>query len=63
MVTTTPDSYAERSGVARFALLKGNDLAVLRGARTLLAEHFIAVARFEYNRPWILDRFYPSGRA
>ena len=63
VVTTTLDSYAEQSGVARFALVKidaeGHDLAVLRGARTLLAEHRIAVAQFEYNHRWILGRFYP----
>ena len=62
VVTTTLDSYAEQSGVARFALVKidaeGHDLAVLRGARTLLAEHRIAAAQFEYNHRWILARFY-----
>jgi FkbM family methyltransferase len=62
VVTTTLDSYAEQAGVARFALVKidaeGHDLAVLRGARTLLAEHRIAVAQFEYNHRWILGRFY-----
>jgi FkbM family methyltransferase len=62
VVTTTLDSYAEQSRVARFALVKidaeGHDLAVLRGARTLLAEHRIAVAQFEYNHRWILGRFY-----
>ena len=62
VVTTTLDSYAEQSGVARFALVKidaeGHDLAVLRGAHTLLAEHRIAVAQFEYNHRWILGRFY-----
>jgi FkbM family methyltransferase len=60
--TTTLDSYAEQSGVARFALVKidaeGHDLAVLRGASTLLAEHRIAAAQFEYNHRWILGRFY-----
>jgi len=62
VVTITLDSYAEQSGVTRFALVKidaeGHDLAVLRGARTLLAEHRIAVAQFEYNHRWILGRFY-----
>lgn len=62
VVTTMLDSYAEQSGIARFALVKidaeGHDLAVLRGARTLLAEHRIAVAQFEYNHRWILGRFY-----
>jgi FkbM family methyltransferase len=62
VVTSTLDSYAEQSGVARFALVKidaeGHDLAVLRGARTLLAEHRITVAQFEYNQRWILGRCY-----
>jgi FkbM family methyltransferase len=62
VVTTTLDLYAEQTGVARFALVKidaeGHDLAVLRGARTLLAEHRIAVAQFEYNHRWILGRFF-----
>jgi FkbM family methyltransferase len=62
VVTTTLDSYAEQCGIARFTLVKidaeGHDLAVLRGARTLLAEHRIAVAQFEYNHRWILGRFF-----
>jgi FkbM family methyltransferase len=62
VLTTTLDSYAEQSGVARFTLVKidaeGHDLAVLRGARTLLAEHRITVAQFEYNHRWIFGRFY-----
>ena len=62
VVTTTLDSYAEQSGVARFALVKidaeGHDLAVLRGARTLLAEHRIAVAQFEYNHRWVVARLF-----
>jgi hypothetical protein len=62
VVTTTLDSYAEQSGIARFALVKvdaeGHDLAVLRGARALLAEHRIKVAQFEYNHRWVLARFF-----
>jgi FkbM family methyltransferase len=62
VATITLDSYAEQSGIARFALVKidaeGHDLAVLRGARALLAEHRIAVAQFEYNHRWILARFF-----
>ena len=62
VVTTTLDSYAEQSCVARFTLVKidaeGHDLAVLRGAHTLLSEHRIAVAQFEYNHRWIFGRFY-----
>ena len=62
VATITLDSYAEQSSVARFALVKidaeGHDLAVLRGARALLAEHRIAVAQFEYNHRWVLARFF-----
>jgi FkbM family methyltransferase len=62
VVTTTLDSYAEQSGITRFALVKvdaeGHDLAVLRGARTLLAEHRIGVAQFEYNHRWVLARCF-----
>jgi FkbM family methyltransferase len=62
VVTTTLDSYAERSGITRFALVKvdaeGHDLAVLRGARALLAGRRIGVAQFEYNHRWILARFF-----
>jgi len=62
VVTITLDSYAEQSGIARFALVKidteGHDLAILRGARALLAERRIAVVQFEYNHCWILARFF-----
>jgi FkbM family methyltransferase len=54
----TLDSYAERSGMSRFALVKidaeGHDLAVLRSARALFSERRIAVAQFEYNHRWVL---------
>jgi FkbM family methyltransferase len=62
VATITLDSHAEQFGVARFSLVKidaeGHDLAVLRGARTLLTEHRIAVAQFEYNHRWVLARFF-----
>ena len=62
VVTTTLDLYARQTGVAHFALVKidaeGHDLAVLHGARALLAEHRIAVAQFEYNHRWILARVF-----
>jgi FkbM family methyltransferase len=62
VVTITLDSYAERSGIPRFALVKidaeGHDLVVLRGARALLAEHRIAVAQFEYNHCWVFARSF-----
>jgi FkbM family methyltransferase len=55
--TVTLDSYAARSGVPRFALVKidteGHDLTVLHGARALLTERRIAVVQFEYNHRWI----------
>jgi FkbM family methyltransferase len=60
--TVTLDSYAARSGVPRFALVKidteGHDLTVLRGARTLLAERRIAVVQFEYNVRWVFARAF-----
>jgi FkbM family methyltransferase len=60
--TVTLDSYAERSGVPRFALVKidteGHDLTVLRGARTLLTDHRIAVVQFEYNHRWVFARAF-----
>jgi FkbM family methyltransferase len=62
VVTITLDSYAERDGVARFAPVKidaeGHDLAVLRGARALFADHRVAVAQFEYNRGSVLARTF-----
>jgi hypothetical protein len=62
VATITLDAYAGQSGVARFALVKidteGHDLAVLHGARTLLAEHRIAVAQFEYNHRWVFARYF-----
>jgi FkbM family methyltransferase len=58
----TLDSYATRLGLRRIALVKidveGHDLAVLRGARTLLAEHRITVVQFEYNHRWVLARCF-----
>jgi FkbM family methyltransferase len=58
----TLDSYAAKTGVRRFALVKvdteGHDLAVLRGARTLLAEHRITVVQFEYNHRWVFARAF-----
>jgi FkbM family methyltransferase len=60
--TMTLDSYAAQSGIERLELVKidteGHDLTVLRGARTLLAEHRIAVVQFEYNHYWVYARGY-----
>jgi len=62
VTTVTLDSYAARSNVPRFALVKidteGHDLTVLRGARTLLTEHRIAVVQFEYNHRWVFARAF-----
>lgn len=62
VTTITLDRYAEQARVGRFALVKvdaeGHDLAVLRGARGLLAARRITVAQFEYNHRWILGRFF-----
>jgi FkbM family methyltransferase len=60
--TDTLDAYAERSGVARFALVKvdteGHDLTVLCGASALLAGHRVAVVQFEYNHRWVFARSF-----
>jgi FkbM family methyltransferase len=60
--TVTLDSYAAQSGISRFELVKidteGHDLAVLRGARTLLTEHRIGVVQFEYNQRWVFARAF-----
>ncbi len=49
--TTTLDAHAAQAGLRQFALVKidteGHDLAVLRGARELLADRRISVAQFE----------------
>ncbi|MHB1593660.1 MAG: FkbM family methyltransferase [Streptosporangiaceae bacterium] len=59
---TSLDSYAEHAGLDRLALVKidteGNDLAVLRGARTLFSQQRILVAQFEYNHRWVYSRCF-----
>jgi hypothetical protein len=61
-VTTTIDACAEDAGLGQIALVKidteGHDLAVLRGARKLLAEHRILAVQFEYNHRWIAARSF-----
>ena len=37
---------------------EGHDLTVLRGARTLLADHRVAVVQFEYNHRWVFARAF-----
>jgi FkbM family methyltransferase len=62
VVTTTLDDYANSAGLDDISLVKidteGHDLAVLRGARRLLAEQRISVAQFEYNWRWIGARSF-----
>jgi FkbM family methyltransferase len=62
VATTTLDAYAEHAALDQITLVKidteGHDLAVLRGARKLLAEHRILAAQFEYNHRWIAARSY-----
>jgi FkbM family methyltransferase len=59
---TTLDAHAREHGLAAIALVKidteGHDLAVLRGARELLAAQRIAVVQFEYNSRWIYARSF-----
>jgi FkbM family methyltransferase len=62
VATTTLDTYADRSGLGHLALVKidteGHELAVLRGARRLLAEQRITIAQFEYNHQWVYARSF-----
>jgi FkbM family methyltransferase len=60
--TETLDWYAAERGIDRFGLVKidteGHDLAVLRGARELLAGHRVSIVQFEYNHRWVYSRSY-----
>jgi FkbM family methyltransferase len=62
VATTTLDAYADRAGLDRITLVKidteGHDLAVLRGARRLLAGQRIVIAQFEYNHRWVYARSF-----
>lgn len=59
---TTLDDYAEHEGIPYFALVKidteGNDVAVLKGARSLFNGQRIALTQFEYNSRWIYARCF-----
>ncbi|MGH3401399.1 MAG: FkbM family methyltransferase [Streptosporangiaceae bacterium] len=61
---TTLDEYANEAQLAEIALVKvdteGHDLAVLRGARHLLADHRVSVVQFEYNWRWVESRCFLS---
>lgn len=58
----TLDSYAARHGVDRIDLLKidteGHELAVLRGARNLIAENRILRVQFEFNEMNVASRSF-----
>jgi FkbM family methyltransferase len=58
----TLEAYAKQAALDQIALLKidaeGHDLAVLRGARTLIAQRRISIVQFEYNHRWIYGRFF-----
>jgi FkbM family methyltransferase len=62
VATTTLDDYARQAGLGHLTLVKidteGHDLAVLRGARELLAGHRISAVQFEYNWRWIGSRSF-----
>jgi FkbM family methyltransferase len=59
---TTLDDYASRASLEHITLVKidteGHDLAVLRGARELLAQQRISFVQFEYNHRWIYGRSF-----
>jgi FkbM family methyltransferase len=62
VAVTTLDEHARANGLDSLSLVKidteGHDLAVLRGARALLARQRIAVVQFEYNHRWIYGRSF-----
>jgi hypothetical protein len=62
VTTTTLDAYAEQAGLDRLTLVRidagGHDLAVLRGARDLIAGHCIWAVQFSYGCRWIGARCY-----
>lgn len=59
---TTVDDYCARNSIDRIDFLKidveGHDLAVLKGARAMLAEKRIGCVQFEYRTYWILSRTF-----
>jgi FkbM family methyltransferase len=62
VVMRTLDEYADSAQLDHIMLVKidaeGHDLAVLRGARQLLAKQRISVAQFEYNHRWVYARTF-----
>lgn len=59
---STVDAFAEANGIRHITLLKidaeGHDLAVIRGARSMLREHRVELVQFEYNHRWIDSRVF-----
>lgn len=59
---STLDSFCEGHGLNNVTLLKidaeGHDLAVIRGARGMLAQRSISLVQFEYNWRWIEARSF-----
>jgi len=62
VMVTTLDRYVDQNGLDHLTLVKidteGNEIAVLRGARSLLASQRISVIQFEYNRLWVCSRSF-----
>jgi len=62
VATTTLDAFVAESGLGHVTLVKidteGHDLAVLKGARGLLADQRISVTQFEYNHRWVYARSF-----
>jgi FkbM family methyltransferase len=54
---TTVDAYCEQAGITSVRLLKvdaeGHDLAVIKGASSMLSRGAVDIIQFEYNQSWI----------
>ena len=59
---STVDVFAEANDIEHITLLKidaeGHDLAVIRGARSMLQGHRVELVQFEYNHRWIDSRVF-----
>ena len=62
ILLSTVDEFCSDTGIREVALLKidaeGHDLAVVRGAREMLARHAIELVQFEYNWRWVESRSF-----
>jgi FkbM family methyltransferase len=62
VILNTVDDYCQEHGIGHLDLMKidaeGHDLAVIAGARRMLAKGAIPVLQFEYNQRWIESRHY-----